>query len=67
MQASIHRITTGAAARALNLSESSVRRYVASGLLPAVRTPGGRLLVDAAGLDGLLRPVRADAEAPQRG
>jgi excisionase family DNA binding protein len=44
----------------LNVSEQTVRRWAASGRLPAARLPGGRLRFAPADVDKLLEPAAAD-------
>ena len=44
----------GNASKALGVSESSLRKWSDSGLVRAIRTPGGQRLVDMSSVDGFL-------------
>jgi excisionase family DNA binding protein len=48
------RITAAEAARRLEVSTSTVTRWIAAGKLPAVRTPGGHWRVRAVDVEKLL-------------
>jgi hypothetical protein len=47
------------------LSQSTLRHYVATGRLPATRTPNGRLWFDKAALESLFEPVEVKSELKQ--
>lgn len=53
---------TGEAARRLSVSDDTIRRYIARGVLKAVRLPGGEYRIPVAELDRLLTPVAVAAE-----
>lgn len=52
-------LTTGQAAAEIGVHRETIVRWIDQGLLPAVRTPGGRRLVDPKDVAGVLTPVLA--------
>lgn len=53
-------------ARMLNVNESTIRRWIASGHLIAIKTPGKQHRIDAASVERLMKlppPVEPEAEA----
>lgn len=53
------RLSTGRAATELGVDRSTVRRWAEEGKIPAMRTPGGRFLIDQADVAKALKPVAA--------
>ena len=54
-------LTPAEAAAREGVHENTIRRYVAAGLLPAVRHGRKRLFIRTTDLDGLTRPVGGGA------
>lgn len=60
-------LTTGQVAKLLNVSKSTVLRYVRTGNLPgAVRLPSGYLRIPRSSVDALIRQGREDIEQDRR-
>jgi len=55
--------TVSEAARVLNKSAQTVRRYIDTGRLPAQRTPGGQRIVGGQALERLRRQLVPDEAA----
>ncbi len=60
-------LTAGQVADRLDVTASTIRRWVSDGHLPAVVTPGGRIRIDPRAVDGLLKPADSRATFAQRG
>ena len=51
-------IKPGKAAQMLGVSRDSIRRYVASGALEAITTPGGQRRIDQASVENVIQSRR---------
>lgn len=60
-------ITPLAAARRLGVERATVYRWIRSGALPAVRTPGRRYRIAVADLQLVFEPARREARDGPRG
>ena len=54
-------IKPGAAAQQLGVSRDSIRRYVQSGALVAITTPGGQRRIDQASVEAVIQGQRTMA------
>lgn len=52
-----HELDILSAAARLGVHPNTIRRYIASGVLPAARVGGGRYRLNVEDVDALMRPV----------
>lgn len=62
----MERVSSGEAGRRIGVSQSTLRRWIEAGHLPALRTPGNRLLIEVSDLDRVLTPAGAQQKEEAR-
>jgi excisionase family DNA binding protein len=55
----LQELSVSQAALTKNVGERTLRRWIATGMLPALRLPNGQIRIRLADLDGLGEPVHA--------